>query len=180
MISALVGGTPLRAVLALAGAGCTARSTPHEYPQPFLHDNAPGEPGFHMERRTRKAPLYTGVVLFAPAYALSVGVALSNPLNQGSAYLLVPVVGPIAAWGAIDEKYQCGWVRPTQPYDCNTSLLIPLVIDSAFQFAGAGLITTGILWKRKWWVVEDRGSGAMVPTFISNGKTRGIGLIGTF
>ena len=134
---------------------------------------------YHLGREPRWKLVWAGSIVFGVAYVASVGVAADNKLRDGSAFLIIPVKGPmIAAANVEHSKYQCGFTPPSGPYDCNNPFFFfALVGDAVMQVTGVALLASGVVFRRKVWVRNPRFT--LVPTIrLANGPH--LGISGTF
>ena len=154
-----------------ASADWTAKRLPYgdTYDPPLTH--------YHLERETRWRLIGAGTVVFGIAYVLSVVSAAENNFRDGSAMLLIPVAGPmIAAERVAHSKWQCGFTPPSVPstYDCNSGFFfVSLVADAVVQVTGAGLLASGLVFRRKVWV-RDAGFTLLPTVGVANGPHVGI------
>jgi hypothetical protein len=110
------------------------------------------------------------------AYSASVAVAASNKLQNGSAYMLVPLIGPITAGSAAGRR--CDFSGSDG--DCGgPTFRFLLVLDSLVQLGGAALVIVGLSHTREVLLRKDLAGLTIVPQLdASNG--RGLSLVGVF
>jgi hypothetical protein len=70
--------------------------------------------GYHEERRIRPGFFWTGASILAITYGVGIAIAADAGMEGGSAWLLLPVVGP---WGALAfVNHQGAIVVPSVPF----------------------------------------------------------------
>jgi hypothetical protein len=104
-------------------------------------------------------------------YAIGLLSAFGANLKGGSAWMLLPVVGPFVASFSVG----CGFVSP--PADCNSPLYEELLwFDSFVQVSGAALLTWGLIGRWEW--IPNDVSAWLVPTLSPGGA--GLRVKGSF
>jgi hypothetical protein len=130
--------------------------------------------GYRVVQEPRKGPLVAGAILFGGAYSMSVVVAASNKLQHGSAYLLVPLMGPLTA----GSGGRCSFSGKDE--DCaGPSFHYLLALDTLVQVGGAALVIIGLSHTRDVLRRKDLAGLTIVPSIVPS-IGRGLSIGGTF
>jgi hypothetical protein len=126
-------------------------------------------------QKPRRGPLVAGAILFGAAYAASVSVAASAKLENGSAYMLVPLIGPIAAGSAAGHCNFSG-----RDEDCAGPFFGSLLLlDTLVQLSGATLVIVGLSHTRDVLLRNDLAGVTIVPQLDAS-RGRGLAIVGVF
>lgn len=157
-----VHAAPNRAVMPLAAAE-RSQSTPDVH-EPVFPEDPPTEyalrgderapPGYRVEHRSRKAPLYTGALLGGTAYAVGLSITTAKGFENSGGWLALPLAGP---WLTLASRHPS---RDCRELFCDVPIVFGLVLDGGVQFAAAVLLTVAFAAPRRWAVRE-------VPVLIS-------------
>jgi hypothetical protein len=99
-------------------------------------------PGYHIEERPRKAPIYAGAAVLAGGYLMS---ALWAPMIDQGGYAVVPVLGPWL-WLMADHPVRTEGDTP----DAESLAPAVMVFGGLAQTAGIVLVLVGVGSTRKW------------------------------
>jgi hypothetical protein len=134
-------------------------------------DEAP-RPGYHLVRAQMTGFFVASSFFFGIGYLASIGIASNAKFENGSAWLVVPVVGPFV--GVTKAEHCGGFTPPRQPEDCASPLASQgLVALGIMQTVGAILFPFGFLHRRYW------QRNTLVPTVSTQDGLR-VGVVGTF
>lgn len=164
MESASFGVRFLLLFAALALASSTAHADEPEAVPYADGDEKP--PGYHLEQRARSGPISAGIILGSVAYSLAV-FTLVYP--DTSRWVAVPVVGPFvvasrssARWNDLDHLDAGGLMW----------------MNGALQATAAVAIVSGLVFRKTWWVRDERVVWAIAP--IASAGTRGLSFVASF
>jgi hypothetical protein len=117
--------------------------------------------GYHEERLIRPGFFWTGASILAITYGVGIAMAANAGMEGGSAWLVLPVVGPWGALAVVNQpgNYRCDF-RPVP--ECNGDVRPFLVLDGVSQGLGAALLAVGLLVRERHWV-RDRSEIAVFP-----------------
>jgi hypothetical protein len=103
--------------------------------------------GYHLEERPRKGLVIAGAVVLGTTYVLSASIGMAST-NTADRWLLVPVFGPFMDLGARGSR-TC--TSASGEVDCvfEPIIRIYLALDGVVQVAGAVLLTTGLVFRKK-------------------------------
>jgi hypothetical protein len=156
-------------------ANARAQSTPPGMPTGTAPEAYPYQEGtfvpqgYHVEQRSRKGLVWSGVAVFATFY----GFATLGAAGKASPYLLVPLAGPII----YSSRQEC-------PSPCDDMATGPFMFMlAAGQATGALLFALGFASPRIWIVRDTTASEggprvAVVPHV--DRSNQGLVLLGTF
>ena len=127
-------------------------------------------PGYHVEQRSRKGLVWSGVAVFSTFYVFALAGAAGK--DPASPYYLVPFAGPLI----FASRREC-------PSPCDDLATTPMVfVLTAGQATGALLFAMGFASPRTWIVPDSAPSGAprvaIVPSV--DGSNQGLAVVGTF
>ena len=128
-------------------------------------------PGYHVEQRSRKGLLWSGVAVFSTFYVFA--MAGAGGKDPASPYFLVPLAGPLI----FASRREC-------PSPCDDLATTPLVFAlTAGQATGALLFTLGFASPRTWIVPDSVAADgaprlAVVPRV--DRSNQGLVVLGTF
>jgi hypothetical protein len=113
---------------------------------------AQGRSHYVLQRHVNWGLVAGGIVTLVVPYLLGLPAPVADHLQGGSAWMLVPVVGPAAGAKVLtDHGYLCNFVPSSGPTDCNSPLFLQLLLlDALVQATGAVLITVGVVGSRRW------------------------------
>ena len=104
-------------------------------------------PGYRVEHRPANGLITSGAASFLAAYVAALVAGASSGFDDGGGWLIVPVIGPLAAIGA--RTYHCN-NDPTQANKCingafnEVQTIAVLSADAVVQATGAVLFVAGL------------------------------------
>ena len=128
------------------------------------YDGMEPPPGYRLESHANTALVVGGVLTFSVGYVVGVGYAVSQDFEEGTGWLMAPVIGPwlavarrnfdcaVEGDNPLAEAERCQQV--TQREAAAVGLLAALGLA---QGLGATLALIGVLDRDKQWVREDLG-----------------------
>jgi len=137
----------------------------------------PIPPGYRLTKQPRRGLIIAGSLVGGIPWALGLSVASSQNFEDGTGWLVVPVLGPfmMMATGHVDDE-DC------DDFSCenNSGERAILTLDALTQAAGAAMLICGITIPRKRLVRTDVTVSAL-PTPVRIGRDGyGLGLDGSF
>lgn len=139
--------------------------------RPFLptllpyRNGDPVPPGYEVESQAASGLITAGMVTLMLGYVAGAGVAAANDFENGTGWLLVPVVGPWGAMGARtlscnpDEFEQSAC---TEAAVDELTMFAFLAVDGLVQATGTALLLAGVLSREHWLVRTDRTGAAQI------------------
>jgi hypothetical protein len=157
----------------------TAADVRAEQPRvPSATDRQTATQEFVVRRKVNYGLTIAGALMVSVPYVMGVPSAFMDHMQGGSAWMLVPVVGPFAGSLVVNHSgYQCDFVAPPVTTDCNSPLFIQVLwFDSIVQTSGAVLLTWGLIGRP---TVERKDFSAWLAPAMSPGAA-GLRLFGVF
>jgi hypothetical protein len=134
-------------------------------------DGVEPPPGYVVKTYGHTPVVVGGLVLWIASYGAGLGYAASNGFEQGSAWMVAPVVGP---WAAIASRdFGCpgvtGQVSSSAVNECvgnavsEVETITLLAVDGLFQGVGMTLFIVGLATRHDMWVRADLGPVTLAP-----------------
>ena len=146
-------------------------------------EGLPVPPGYRVEHRSANGLIAGGLVSFVTAYGAALIVGAGSGFDDGGGWLIVPVVGPLAAIGA--RSYHCD-NDPTHANKCisgafsEVQTIAVLSADAVVQATGAVLFLAGLGSGRDELVRTDLQTGLRVTPRVVGSTGFGLGFDGRF
>jgi hypothetical protein len=127
-------------------------STPVDLP---YEEGRPPPPGYRLVERPRSGLITSGLIITGVAWGISVTAAAGNDFEDGTGFLVLPVVGP---WLTIAARRTENCVDTASGTICeasNSSARAALVLDGLVQTTGAVLFVIGVSSTKKRYLRND-------------------------
>ncbi len=146
-------------------------------------EGLPVPPGYRVEHRSANGLIAAGLATLLTGYSAGLIVGASDSFSDGTGWLIVPVIGPLAAIGA--RTYQCD-NDPTHANKCvsgafnEVQTIAILSADAVVQATGAALFLAGLGSGRDELVRTDLQTGVRVTPRAVGASGFGLGFDGRF